>query len=50
MSMIDNLEIIKHFGMEEFINQEKERWACSKCGEIICVHKEACVSCGYKWR
>jgi hypothetical protein len=23
MSMIDNLEIIKHFGMEEFINQEK---------------------------
>jgi hypothetical protein len=41
--MIDSLEEIKHFGMRNFIKQEKERWACSTCGEIICVHKESCI-------
>jgi len=50
MSMIDNLEVIKHSGMRNFIKQEKERWACSTCGEIICVHKESCIFCGTRWR
>jgi hypothetical protein len=50
MSMIDNLEIIRNAGVEKFIDQEKERWACPKCGEMICVHKEKCVICGHKWR
>ena len=50
MSMIDNLENIKQFGIRNFIKQEKEKWACSKCGETICVHKESCISCGCKWR
>lgn len=50
MSMIDNLEHIKQFGIQNFIKNEKEQWACSKCGEILCVHKEYCLSCGYKWR
>jgi hypothetical protein len=50
MSMIENLENIKHCGMEKFIVREKERWACSTCGEIICVHKEVCAACGHKWR
>lgn len=50
MSMIDNLVHIKKFGIRNFIEQERERWACSKCGEIICVHKENCISCGHQWR
>jgi transcription initiation factor TFIIIB Brf1 subunit/transcription initiation factor TFIIB len=50
MSMIDNLESIKQFGTRNFIKQERERWACPNCGEIICVHKENCMSCGYQWR
>ncbi len=50
MSMIGNLENIKQFGVRDFVRQEKERWACSKCGEIICVHKENCIHCGYNWR
>jgi hypothetical protein len=50
MSMIDNLENIKQFGIRNFVRQEKEKWACSKCGEIICVHKEGCILCGNKWR
>jgi hypothetical protein len=50
MSMIENLEIIKRSGLKIFIRREKAKWACSKCGEIICVHKENCISCGRKWR
>jgi ribosomal protein L37E len=48
--MIDNLKNIREFGIRDFIKNEKERWACPECGEIICVHKENCISCGYKWR
>ena len=50
MSMIDNLEHIRQRGIRDFIKQEKVRWACPKCGETICVHKENCISCGHKWR
>jgi hypothetical protein len=50
VSMIENLDNIKQSGMRNFLTQEKERWACSKCGEIICIHKESCISCGFQWR
>ena len=50
MSMIQNLENIKRTGIRNFVKKEKEKWACSKCGETICVHKENCTSCGHKWR
>ena len=50
MSMIDNLEYIKQFGIRDFVKQEKERWACPVCGEIICVHKPQCISCEHTWR
>jgi hypothetical protein len=49
MSMIDNLSVINASGIRHFIRSEKEKWACPKCGELICVHKPACLSCGYKW-
>jgi len=50
MSMIDNLRNIKQFGVRNFVRQEKQRWACPKCGEIICVHTDSCMCCGNKWR
>ncbi len=50
MSMIENLGNIKRSGVRNFIRQEESRWACSKCGEILCVHKESCIRCGSKWR
>ena len=41
MSMIGNLENIRKFGIRHFIRNEKERWSCPECGEILCVHKSA---------
>jgi len=50
MSMIDNLVHIKQYGIRNFVKQEKERWACSNCGGLICVHEGNCIFCGHKWR
>ncbi len=49
MSMIENLNYINKFGIREFIRNEKEKWTCPECGEIICVHRPQCLLCGYKW-
>ena len=49
MSMIENLRMINEFGIRHFIRNEKAKWMCPECGEIICVHRPRCLSCGYKW-
>lgn len=46
MSMIENLENIQKLGLKEFLENERARWTCSKCGGTICVHKGYCYSCG----
>ena len=48
MSEIENLEYIKKNGIRKFVSNEKTRWACSKCGGTICVHKGYCHSYGEK--
>jgi hypothetical protein len=49
MSMIENLNMIYDFGIREFIRNEKLKWICPECGDMICVHRPTCLSCGYKW-
>ena len=39
MSMIENLESIKGIGLSDFVENERERWHCAKCGGVICVHR-----------
>lgn len=48
MSMIENLDTIKEKGVIKFTKLEKYKWTCSKCGNIICVHRENCLVCGTK--
>ncbi len=50
LSVIENLEDIKQFGIRHFVRNEKDRWACPKCAELLCVHKGHCLSCGHNWR
>jgi hypothetical protein len=42
MSMIDNLVYIRENGMKKFLQQQEEKYKCSKCGGIICVHNGKC--------
>lgn len=45
MSMVENLATIKEKGIRHFIKQEKQKWKCSDCGAIICVHSKTCLYC-----
>lgn len=47
-SPIQNLNTIKEIGIIQFIGIEKEKWSCSKCGQLLCVHREVCLKCGNK--
>jgi hypothetical protein len=49
MSMIDNLKAIEEYGISKFVRSEEEKWTCPECEDRICVHKPACLSCGYTW-
>jgi len=46
MSMIENLKQIEEIGIREFVRNENKRWVCHGCGELICVHRPDCLSCG----
>jgi hypothetical protein len=46
MSMLENLEAIRAFGIRTFVAREKIRWACPDCGATLCVHRNECLRCG----
>ncbi len=48
MSMLQNLEDIKKLGIKKFLENQKNRWTCKKCGELLCVHRNFCLNCGNK--
>lgn len=48
MSIIENLEFIRERGLHQFVETEKQRWACPVCGALLCVHKPTCISCGHR--
>lgn len=50
MSMIDNLNMIKEAGIDSFMILENKKWACEKCGDVVCVHTWKCSKCGYQYR
>jgi len=45
MSMIENLDYIKNNGISAFVEKQEERWRCSECGGVICVHRGYCLNC-----
>ena len=50
MSMIENQEYIKEHGIRKFVQKEKKKWACPKCGQFLSVHRDNCPACNHKWR
>ena len=47
-SPIQNLQNIIKDGIDAFIKIENEKWECKQCGELLCVHRDACLQCGTK--
>ncbi len=50
MSVIENLENIRDYSLVQFLENEKMKWTCRECGEIICVHDGSCIGCGKKYK
>ena len=46
MSLIDNLQFIKENGLAEFLENQRKKWQCPDCGEVLCCHNGICFSCG----
>jgi len=45
MSMLENLEHIKRYGIDSFLRNEETKWTCKECGNIVCVHRVFCLVC-----
>jgi len=45
MSMIENLDFIKAYGIGSFLQKEVAKWRCHECGEMICCHNGLCLNC-----
>ena len=50
LSLIDNLKTIKQSKINDFMRNENIKWKCPTCGEILCVHRNACLKCGATYR
>ncbi len=49
MSMIENLDFIRSYGIDSFLKKETAKWRCSSCGGrrggVICCHNGLCLDC-----
>ena len=45
----ENLRRIREKGMEQFLESEREQWACKACGGVISVHTGLCSECGKQY-
>ncbi len=44
-SFIENLQMIKEKGLEDFLSFESKRRTCGNCGSVLCVHRPNCLKC-----
>jgi len=49
MSKVENLRSIEASGIRSFIRDEKQKWTCPMCDDLICVDKPQWLTCGRKW-
>jgi hypothetical protein len=45
MSFIENLKSIEKNGIRDFLETQRKKWQCPKCGEPICCHNGICFNC-----
>lgn len=47
-SLMENGESVKKDGITFFLEQQREKYICPKCGGIINIHDARCSECQYK--
>ena len=47
-SLIENSRFVQAHGLEHFMEQQKAKYICPKCGGIISIHDKECSECQEK--
>ena len=47
VSLIQNSQQARQYGIEKFLESEAELWRCPHCGGVISLHDAQCSECGY---
>ncbi|MBI9050810.1 MAG: DUF3795 domain-containing protein [Anaerolineaceae bacterium] len=45
-SLIENGKRLREVGFAQHLLNEQQRWQCSECGGVICIHDHLCSNCG----
>lgn len=48
VSLIENCRYVQAYGLENFMEQQKEKYICPQCGGIISIHDGECSECQEK--
>lgn len=49
-SLIENICFVQTHGLEPFMEQQKAKYTCPKCGGIISIHDRECSDCQEKMK
>lgn len=49
-SLLKNSKFVRQYGLELFMQRQKEVYTCPKCGGIISIHDRACSECQEKMK
>ena len=44
-SLMENSEFVRQHGLERFMEQQRVKYTCPKCGGIISIHDRECSEC-----
>ena len=44
-SLLENSAFVRRHGLELFMEMQKEKYTCPKCGGVISLHDRACSDC-----
>ena len=47
-SLMRNSALVQEYGLEKFMEQQKDLYTCPKCGGIISIHDRECSECQEK--
>lgn len=47
-SLMENSEFVRQYSLERFMEEQKEKYTCRKCGGVISLHDRECSECREK--
>ena len=47
---MENSEAVRQLGLKIFMEEQKEKYTCPKCGGIISIHDRECSECQKKMK